>query len=249
MLGGSVPPVGNSDRQGHRFYRPIALMHCNRTSLRPGNSLICPLARSPSSTGDWSLSQRLFIACSFAMVCAGIGIATLWAQEAQEFWRQEALRARPPMQPSVPQTSVGATSDWRARKLRVGDNDPKSLFGRSEKTAWRGATSAGSNPRGTGTALGRAMAITFPSPAEALMRRIRTPAKRRVLVHGWRFMSVRAPTGLRMPYRSRESLTRPFQPPFPIGPNSPKLVPARSRESAASPLYSRTLRLCKETSS
>ena len=31
------------------------------------------------------------------------------------------------------------------------------------------------------------MAITFPCPAEVLMRRIRTPAKRRVPVHGWRF--------------------------------------------------------------
>jgi hypothetical protein len=59
------------------------------------------------------LSQRLFIACGAAMVCAGIGIATLWAQEAQEFWRQEALRARPPMT-SVPQTGAGVTSDWRA---------------------------------------------------------------------------------------------------------------------------------------
>lgn len=49
------------------------------------------------------------------MVCAVIGAATLWAQGAQEFWRQEALRAGPPAQLSFPQTSVGVTSDRRAR--------------------------------------------------------------------------------------------------------------------------------------
>ena len=71
-----------------------------------------------------------------------IRIATLWAQEAEEFWRQEALRARPPMQPSVPQTSAaspatgvqGQKCEWATRpKMTIRPKRENRLAGRDER--------------------------------------------------------------------------------------------------------------------
>jgi hypothetical protein len=55
--------------------------------------------------------SRHFIACGAALACAGILIATLWANEAQDFWREEAAKSRPaPMQATAPHANPGATT-------------------------------------------------------------------------------------------------------------------------------------------
>jgi hypothetical protein len=53
------------------------------------------------------------MACGAALVCAGIYVATLWANEAQDFLRQEAAKSRPaPMQATVP--NAVTSSDRRS---------------------------------------------------------------------------------------------------------------------------------------
>lgn len=70
-------------------------------------------SRFSRSSGS-HLSRHYFMTCGATLACVGILVATLWANEAQDFWRQEAAKSRPaPMQAIVPHASPGTTSSDR----------------------------------------------------------------------------------------------------------------------------------------